>query len=298
MIHYLALILLGAALRSPPTPVPDPIQVRVEAILDLSARCIVDPLRLTYRDELEAALHRLLADPSDTADKTLARLLHYYLGDSAGEELLHAITVRGKRMLPPLAAEKMRRSIEVRARYPAMIHLPLSVDEDRYDTAIRYIQEGKEWRGVSANGLQSVPRRRGPTPATRPGHIADPIQVRVEAILDLRARWIVDERDPARENEFETALYRLLTDPSDIADKTLARLLHYYLGESNDEDVLHRITLRGRRMLPLLGAEKRNRPSQIREDYPPMILVPLAVDQDDYDTAIRYIRNGEVWGVD
>jgi hypothetical protein len=120
----------------------------------------------------------------------------------------------------------------------------------------------------------------------------------VEALLDLRARWIVDERDLARENEFETALYRLLTDRSDIADKTLARLLHYYLGESNDEDVLHRITLRGRRMLPLLGAEKRNRPSQIREDYPPMILVPLAVDQDDYDTAIRYIRKGEVWGVD
>src|SRR5260370_6794915 len=120
MIHYLALALLGSALASPPTSVSDPIQVRAEAILDLSARSIADPRRPTYREELEAALHRLLADPSDTADKTLARLLHYFLGDSAGEELLHSITVRGKRMLPLLEAEKIRRPSPILNWYPAM----------------------------------------------------------------------------------------------------------------------------------------------------------------------------------
>jgi hypothetical protein len=297
MIHYFALALLGPALASPPPSVSDPIQVRVEAILDLSARSIVDARRPTYQDELEAALRSLLADPSDSADKILARLLHYYLGDSAGEELLHGIAVRGKRMLAFLEAEKIRRPSEVPEWYPAMIRLPLAVDEDGYDTAILYIQQGKAWGGVSADGRRTGSRRRGPALASPPGQVADPIQVRVEAILELSARCIVDE-DRSHRHEFETAVARLLRDSSDAADRTLARLLHYYLGESNNEDVLHVITVRGKRMLPLLETERRNRPCQISKKYPAMILMPLPIDEDDYDTAIRYIQKGEVWGVD
>jgi hypothetical protein len=297
MIHYFALALLGAVLAPPPTPVVDPIQVRVEALLDLSARCIVDARRPTYRDELEAALRSLLADPSDAADKALARLLHYYLGDSAGEELLHGITVRGKRMLPLLQAEKIRRPSEVPQRYPAMIRLPLAVDEDNYDTAIQHIQLGKAWGAVSADGRRTEPRRRGPAPPSPVGPVADPVQVRVEAILELSARCMVDE-DRVHRYELDTALARLLNDPSDAADRTLARLLHYYLGESNDEDLLHRITLRGKRMLPLLEAERHNLPCRVSKEYPAMILLPATIDEDDYDTAIRYIQKGEVWGVD
>jgi hypothetical protein len=269
----------------------------VEAILDLSARSIVDARRPTYQDELEAALRSLLADPSDSADKILARMLHYYLGDSAGEELLHGIAVRGKRMLAFLEAEKIRRPSEVPEWYPAMIRLPLAVDEDGYDTAILYIQQGKAWGGVSADGRRTGSRRRGPALASPPGQVADLIQVRVEAILELSARCIVDE-DRSHRHEFETAVARLLRDSSDAADRTLARLLHYYLGESNNEDVLHVITVRGKRMLPLLETERRNRPCQISKKYPAMILMPLPIDEDDYDTAIRYIQKGEVWGVD
>lgn len=297
MIHYFALALLGTVLAPPPTPVVDPIQVRVEVLLDLSARCIVDARRPTYRDALEAALQSLLADQSGTADMTLARLLHYFLGESPGEELLHGIMLRGKRMLPLLEAEKIRRPSEVHEWYPAMIRLPLAVDEDGYDTAIQYIQQGKAWRGVSADGRRTGSRRRGPALASPPGQVADPIQVRVEAILELSARCIVDE-DRSHRYEFEAAVARLLRDSSAAADRTLARLLHYYLGESNDEDVLHVITVRGKRMLPLLEAERRNRPCQISKKYPAMILVPLPIDEDDYDTAIQYIQNGEVWGVD
>src|SRR5438105_4379184 len=105
MIPYLAIVLLGSTLAAPLTPLVDPIQVRVEAILDLSARCIVEEDRV-HRYELDTAFARLLTDPSDAADKTLARLLHYYLGESNDEDLLHRITLRGKRMLPLLEAER------------------------------------------------------------------------------------------------------------------------------------------------------------------------------------------------
>jgi hypothetical protein len=297
MIHYLALALFGSVLASPPTLAADPIQARVEAVLDLSARCIVDPGRSAYRKELDAALHRLLADPSATADKTLARLLHYYICESPAEELLHAITVRGKRMLPLLEAEKIRRPFEVREWYPAMIRLPLAVDEDTYDLAIQYIQQEKAWGSVSPEGRQTVPRRRAPAPAPRLGPLADPTQVRVDAILELSARCIVDE-DRVHRDELETTVARLLGDPSDAADRALARLLHYYIGESNGEDLLHVITVRGKRMLPLLEAEKRSRPCRVSERYPAMILVALTIDEDDYDTAIRFIQKGEVWGGD
>jgi hypothetical protein len=117
-------------------------------------------------------------------------------------------------------------------------------------------------------------------------------------ILTSRALAIARPDDDVAVEAVGVPLARLLEDNNAESDQAVVMLLDYYLGEAYDEDVLHNITLRGRRTLPHLVRFSTQRPSLEGIDPPEAII--LSKDERDrrFTLAIEHVKSGRVWGSD
>jgi hypothetical protein len=127
-----------------------------------------------------------------------------------------------------------------------------------------------------------------------------PVQERVKPILDLceKAQGAGVERHNAafyQIDEMTGELFRMKTKSSDEA---LVVLMSFYIGESTGEDLLHEITVRGKRMLPLLLKYSNATVIFSRKKYPSSLLLAPDVKKESFDDTIENIRAGKVIGVD
>jgi hypothetical protein len=114
--------------------------------------------------------------------------------------------------------------------------------------------------------------------------VAELLDTRLRARLegaDSPARWRLGER-----------LTALGDDDSEVADEGLALLLHYYLGESFDEDVICLVIRRGQRILPHLKAYQAMPPCLLADRFR-SILQEEEVRKLNLTEAIAAIEKGE-----
>lgn len=76
-------------------------------------------------------------------------------------------------------------------------------------------------------------------------------------LLELRLEERSAGRAPRSDGALAWAVHDLEVREGAAADEALAALLGYYLGEAHDEEVMNQVTLRGARMVPLLGSQRR-----------------------------------------
>jgi hypothetical protein len=119
----------------------------------------------------------------------------------------------------------------------------------------------------------------------------------VYPILDARLETRIDPNNRMKEERLGKLLYALYQDHSPLADEAAASLLAIYLGEANDEDLLHDVTVRGKGVLPYLERFEGGLPESRMEKYATLV----KSDEDrrrDSSEAERYIRESHVWGTD
>jgi hypothetical protein len=74
--------------------------------------------------------------------------------------------------------------------------------------------------------------------------------------------------------------------------------MNFYVGESPGEDVLHQVTVRGKRMLPLLLKYRNVHVIFSGRKYPSSLLLAPEVKKENFDDAIKSVRAGKVIGED
>src|ERR1700687_1375150 len=77
------------------------------------------------------------------ADEALVVLMNFYIGESPGQDLLHQVTVRGKRMLPLLLKYRNAHVIFSQRKYPSSILLAHDVKKEFFENAIESVTAGK-----------------------------------------------------------------------------------------------------------------------------------------------------------
>ena len=80
------------------------------------------------------------------------------------------------------------------------------------------------------------------------------------------------------------------------SDEALVVLMNFYVGESLQPDLVHQVTLRGKRMLPLLLKYKSASVAFADRKYPRSLLLADDIRQMGFDNAIDSIRTGKVFG--
>src|ERR1017187_4895367 len=88
--------------------------------------------------QLMGALFQMKTKASDEA---LVILMNFYVGESLGEDLLHQVTVRGKRMLPLLLKYRSAHVIFSSRRYPSSLLLAPDVRKENFSNAINSVKE-------------------------------------------------------------------------------------------------------------------------------------------------------------
>ena len=136
---------------------------------------------------------------------------------------------------------------------------------------------------------------RGAHAAARVGDHLDPAGRLVEEVVQPLCGLRGEPTDEAIYRDVGRRLAILYQDNSRAADEALTQLLWFYVGEANGEDLLHNVTFRGERMLPYLHEHRRSPPAAAKR-YRNGVLLPKA--DHDFDTAIKAIKEGKVWGED
>jgi hypothetical protein len=90
----------------------------------------------------------------------------------------------------------------------------------------------------------------------------------------------------------------LLCSSTKSSDEGLVVLMNFYIGESPGNDLRHQVTVRGKRMLPLLLKYRAAHVAFSDRNYPPAILLPADVREADFDEVIKSVRDGKVLGED
>ncbi|MFZ1927488.1 MAG: hypothetical protein WA261_20770 [Candidatus Sulfotelmatobacter sp.] len=126
------------------------------------------------------------------------------------------------------------------------------------------------------------------------------IEQLVKPILDL-----VAEGEASKGELQNAAFYRaakltgaLFTAKTKAADEALVVLMSFYIGESTGGDLLHQVTVRGKRMLPLLVKYRNAQVIISGRKYPPSTFLPTEIRREDFDEAIKCIQAGKVLGQD
>jgi hypothetical protein len=122
----------------------------------------------------------------------------------------------------------------------------------------------------------------------------------VVPILEARYAWGESARGSNGGDSAKSSILlgRLFRDNSMAGDEAAVVLLGYYLGEADDEDLTHNLTLRGKRILPYLrGYRDRivRLPERGRLDS---LEFSTPERREFFDTVIDAIEKGEVVGVD
>jgi hypothetical protein len=90
-------------------------------------------------------LDSLYQDDSPAADEALVVLLHFYLGEDNGEELLYYVTARGQRMLEPLLRWRNARPSIPGHEFPVSLLLSQDTVAAVFETAIDYVERNEVW---------------------------------------------------------------------------------------------------------------------------------------------------------
>ncbi len=85
----------------------------------------------------------LLQTTTKASDEALVVLMNFYVGESLGEDLLHQVTVRGKRMLPLLLKYRNAHVVFSSRTYPSSLLLGPDVRKENFDDAINGVRAGK-----------------------------------------------------------------------------------------------------------------------------------------------------------
>ena len=123
---------------------PSDVQGKVRPILDVCRRAVATQGEHQNAAFLEAErlTGKLFQDKTKSSDEALVVLMNFYIGEATGEDLLHHVTVRGKRMLPLLLKYRDARVVFSKGDY-ASIRLPADVRREDFDNAIKDIKAGK-----------------------------------------------------------------------------------------------------------------------------------------------------------
>jgi len=134
-------VISGPAAVVPPTDV----QAKVLPILDLCQQAKVSQGEKQNAAFFQAAklTGQLFADKTKSSDEALVVLMSFYIGEATGEDLLHQVTVRGKRMLPLLVKYRDARVAFAKRKFPASILLSPDVKKENFDNAINSVKAGK-----------------------------------------------------------------------------------------------------------------------------------------------------------
>jgi hypothetical protein len=88
-------------------------------------------------------------------------------------------------------------------------------------------------------------------------------------------------------------LFQLKTRDSDEA---LVVMMEFYVGEASGADIVHEVTLRGKRMMPLLLKYRDSSVTFPDKKYPSFLLSRKDVKIEDFDNAISSIKAGSIYG--
>jgi hypothetical protein len=124
------------------------------------------------------------------------------------------------------------------------------------------------------------------------------VQQLVTPFLDLRAQAELakGEQRQVAIQQSEKLLAQLFRRKTRASDEALVILMNFYVGESLGPDLVHQVTLRGKRMLPLLLKYQAPSVSFPDKKYPTSLLLADDVKQTNFDNAIKSIRAGKVFG--
>ena len=120
----------------------------------------------------------------------------------------------------------------------------------------------------------------------------------LDAFSKAQEKQPVDETENSPFWRGSVLLGALFRNRSSGADEALIVLFDYYLGEANGADLLHQVTLRGRKILPYLQRLRRRRPRIPGRNYPRSMLLSDSIRAEFFGNAISAIRQGQVVGVD
>jgi hypothetical protein len=144
LIFTIALTLQAANAAAEIVP-PRDVQELVQPILDLCADA-----NASQGERQNAAVWQtgklmsmLFQMKTKTSDEALVVLMNFYVGESLGEDWVHQITVRGKRMLPLLLKYRNARVIFSQRKYPSSILLAHDVKKEFFENAIESVTAGK-----------------------------------------------------------------------------------------------------------------------------------------------------------
>jgi hypothetical protein len=120
----------------------------------------------------------------------------------------------------------------------------------------------------------------------------------VTPFLDLRSQ-AESSTGAQQQSEFEQSekiLARLFRMKTPASDEALVVLMNYYVGEALGPDSVHEVTVRGKRMLPLLLRYRKATVSFPDRTYPPSLSVERDIRERNFETAIKSIKEGKVFG--
>jgi hypothetical protein len=125
-------------------------------------------------------------------------------------------------------------------------------------------------------------------------------QVLLRPILSLRAdaESLEGERHQAALERSEKLIARLFKMKTRASDEALVVLMDFYVGESLQPDLVHEVTARGKRMLPLLLKYSTASVTFSDWKYPPSMLLTDEVRMKNFQDAIGAVRAGRVVGED
>jgi hypothetical protein len=126
------------------------------------------------------------------------------------------------------------------------------------------------------------------------------VQGRVTPILDLcaMARTSQGESQNAAFWQAGNLIGKLADIKTNSSDEALVVLMNFYIGEATGEDLLHLVTVRGKRMLPLLLKYRNSSVIFSKKKYPPSLLLAGKVKKQNFDEVIKSVRDGKVIGDD
>ncbi len=126
------------------------------------------------------------------------------------------------------------------------------------------------------------------------------VQELVKPVLDLcvEAEASQGERQNVQVFQYGKLLGALFQIKTKASDEALVVLMNFYVGESLGEDLLHQVTVRGKRMLPLLLKYRNAHVSFSERKYPSSLLLTREVREEDFSNAINSVRAGKVFGED
>ncbi len=82
------------------------------------------------------------------------------------------------------------------------------------------------------------------------------------------------------------------------SDEALAVLMNFYVGEALQDDVIHEVTVRGKRMLPLLRKYRKGPVAFTGRRYPESLLLRKDVRNENFENAVESINAGKIIGED